>query len=263
MMEKNYNKFILWVSLLSVFAIMISQRNLSPEFIFPKCEINKPVQSELTFFIDDSVIYKGEIVGKLHEAVAMSNAILTNSCVPIIRSFKESQFVSMPKSVSSVSSLHSSLQEEVGHSKIAHLRSSPTKQYVVVLGDNHPLVTQQEIYGMTMMNLNDSFVVLSERFPITVLEHELGHLGWAMHEQPDTESGQFWINEQIFPDNRKKVKSYAGAYHCSNYGTVMSNATQVVPAYSSPLISNNGELCGHEMKGDNARVMQEYAESLR
>ncbi|CAH6817681.1 conserved hypothetical protein [Vibrio chagasii] len=248
---------------LVVFAIMISQRNVKPEFISPKCNISNPVQSELTFFIDDSVVYKGEIVGKLHEAVAMSNTILINSCIPIIRSFKESQFVSMPKSVSSVSSLHSSLQEEVGHSKIAHLRSSPIQQYVVVLGENHPLVTEQGIHGMTMMNLNDSFVVLSERFPITVLEHELGHLGWAMHEQPDTESGQFWVNEQIFPDNRKKAKPYAGAYHCSNYGTVMSNATQVVPAYSSPLISNNGELCGHEAKGDNARVMQEYAESLR
>ncbi|CAK2481772.1 hypothetical protein L3V35_24000 [Vibrio sp. L5-1] len=248
---------------LIVFAIMISQRNLSPELIFPKCEINKPVQSKITFYLDESVVYKSEIVGKLHEAVAMSNTILANSCVPIIRSFKESQFISMPKSVSSVSSLHSALQEEVGASEIDHLRSNPIEQYVVVLGENHPVVIAQEIHGMTMMNMNDSFIVLSERFPITVLEHEFGHLAWAMHEQPDTESGKFWVNEQVFPDNRKKVKPYAGAYHCSNYGTVMSYATQVVPAYSSPLISNNGEFCGHGVKGDNTRVMQEYAESLR
>ncbi|MDL5029143.1 hypothetical protein QR676_18040 [Vibrio sp. TMPB1044] len=248
---------------LIVFAIMISQRNLSPELIFPKCEINKPVQSKITFYLDESVVYKSEIVGKLHEAVAMSNTILANSCVPIIRSFKESQFISMPKSVSSVSSLHSALQEEVGASEIDHLRSNPIEQYVVVLGENHPVVIAQEIHGMTMMNMNDSFIVLSERFPITVLEHEFGHLAWAMHEQPDTESGKFWVNEQVFPDNRKKVKPYAGAYHCSNYGTVMSYATQVVPAYSSPLISNNGEFCGHGVKGDNTRVMQECAESLR
>ena len=262
-MNKSHKKFLIWGSLLSVFAIMISQRNLSPELIFPKCEINKPVQSKITFYIDESVVYKNEIVGKLHEAVAMSNTILANSCVPIIRSFKESRFISMPKSVSSVSSLHSALQEEVGASEIDHLRSNPIEQYVVVLGENHPVVLEQEIHGMTMMNMNDSFIVLSERFPVTVLEHEFGHLAWAMHEQPDTESGKFWINEQVFPGNRNKVKPYAGAYRCSNYGTVMSYATQVVPAYSSPLISNNGELCGHEVKGDNARVMQEYAESLR
>ncbi|CAK2889376.1 Peptidyl-Asp metalloendopeptidase [Vibrio crassostreae] len=256
-------KIFSYVVVLFVFAIMVSQRNLSPELIFPKCEINKSVQSKITFYIDESVVYKSEIVGKLHEAVAMSNTILANSCVPIIRSFKESQFISMPKSVSSVSSLHSALQEEVGASEIDHLRSNPIEQYVVVLGENHPVVIAQEIHGMTRMNMNDSFIVLSERFPITVLEHEFGHLAWAMHEQPETESGKFWVNEQVFPGNRKKVKPYAGAYHCSNYGTVMSYATQVVPAYSSPLISNNGEFCGHGVKGDNTRVMQEYAESLR
>ncbi|MEZ8996302.1 MULTISPECIES: hypothetical protein [unclassified Vibrio] len=58
---------------LFVFAIMVSQRNLSPELIFPKCEINKSVQSKITFYIDESVVYKSEIVGKLHEAVAMSH----------------------------------------------------------------------------------------------------------------------------------------------------------------------------------------------
>lgn len=43
---------------LVVFALMISQRNVKPEFIFPKCNISNPIQSELTFFIDDSLFIK-------------------------------------------------------------------------------------------------------------------------------------------------------------------------------------------------------------
>ncbi|GAL31059.1 hypothetical protein JCM19239_2727 [Vibrio variabilis] len=57
-----------------------------------------------------------------------------------------------------------------------------------------------------MMNVNDSFVVLDEEFPLHVLEHELGHLAWAMHERTDTKHADFWVNEQVFPNNRDKVK---------------------------------------------------------
>ncbi|GAL31060.1 hypothetical protein JCM19239_2728 [Vibrio variabilis] len=43
----------------------------------------------------------------------------------------------------------------------------------------------------------------------------------------------------------------------------MTYSEKIVPAYSSPEITNNGETCGEDGFADNARVMREYAQSLR
>ncbi|HDY8226382.1 hypothetical protein [Vibrio vulnificus] len=250
-------------SIIIVIIIMLSQRNTKPSFNFPECEEEIIINSNITFYIDNNIDNKEELKRRLQEAVNMSNTILSNSCIPITRVFKESHSVSISHDRMSISSVHSDLKQAVGSSKINSFLDDPKEQYVLVLSDNHPLVIKEGINGMTMVNLNDSFVLLAESFPIAVLEHELGHLGWAMHERPNSESGDFWIIEQVFAKNRSKVKPYSGAFHCSNYGTVMSYSEKVVPAYSSPLVSNNGEPCGNEEYADNARVMREYAKTLQ
>ncbi|MEZ8236616.1 hypothetical protein AB6C62_24285 [Vibrio splendidus] len=260
---KNNKRNLTLASIVIVIIIMLSQRNTKPNFNFPECEDEISVNSNVTFYIDDSVSSKEGLKGRLQEAVKMSNTILSNSCIPITRVFKESHSVSISHDSMSISTVHSDLKQAIGFSKINSFLDDPKEQYVLVLNDSHPLVIEEEINGMTMVNLNDSFVLLAESFPITVLEHELGHLGWAMHERPNSESGNFWIIEQVFAENRSKVKPYSGAFHCSNYGTVMSYSEKVVPAYSSPLISNNGEPCGNEEYADNARVMREYAKTLQ
>ncbi|WP_084659637.1 hypothetical protein [Vibrio sonorensis] len=251
------------ISIIIVILIMMSQRSTKPKFDFPECEEEISVNSNITFYIDDNISNGRELIGRLQEAVKMSNTILSNSCIPITRVFKESNSVSISHDIMSISAMHSDLKQTIGSSKINSFLDDPKEQYVLVLSDNHPLIIEEEISGMTMVNLNDSFVLLAESFPITVLEHELGHLGWAMHERPKSESGNFWIIEQVFAENRSKVKPYSGAFHCSNYGTVMSYSEKVVPAYSSPHVSNNGEPCGNEEYADNARVMREYAKTLQ
>lgn len=260
---KKTKRNLTLVSLIIIVITMLSQRSTKPNFTFPECEEEISVNSNATFYIDNRIINKEELKGRLQEAVKMSNTILSNSCIPITRVFKESHSVSISHDSMSISSVHSDLKQTIGPSKINSFLDDPKEQYVLVLSDNHPLIIEEEINGMTMVNLNDSFVLLAESFPITVLEHEFGHLGWAMHERSNSESGYFWVIEQVFAKNRSKVKPYSGAFNCSNYGTVMSYSEKVVPAYSSPLLSNNGDPCGNEEYADNARVMREYAKTLQ
>ncbi|TFH90140.1 hypothetical protein [Vibrio ouci] len=259
----RYHKAGIWLCLLMVIAIMISQRNVSPNFSFPKCEIDTPAEMSITFYVDADIKRKSELKGKLTKAIQLSNEILGNSCVSLTRKIEEIQYIEISRDLESAASLHKELETIVGKDEIAVLRGSPLHQYVLILNENHSFTANEEIYGITMMNINDSFVILDENFPLVVLEHELGHLGWAMHDRKESDDAEFWISEQVFPENRYKVKPYAGGFFCSGYGTVMTYSEKIIPAYSSPEITNNGEACGKEGFADNARVMREYALSLR
>ncbi len=259
----NYKKAGVFLSVLIVVGILFSQRSVNPDFSFPRCTLSNPVETSITFYVDENVKWKSELTGKISAAVQLSNKILHNSCVNLTRKTAEVRYIPVTNTLRSAASLHKELEKSVGESKISALRNSPLQQYVLILNNSHSFIMSEGIYGTTMMNLNDSFVILDEDFPLAVLEHELGHLAWAMHEREDNDHASFWINEQFSPENEDKVKPYAGGFKCLGYGTVMTYSDKIVPAYSSPEITNHGEPCGIEGFADNARVMQEYAQSLR
>ncbi|OLQ91859.1 hypothetical protein BIY21_12650 [Vibrio ponticus] len=239
-------------SLLSVIALFVIGKRSGEELSLPTCQIDQTVETPIHFF-------KGNSIGveRLEEFIDYSNQVLANSCVPMKRVLASVNLID-PKvfaDIDEIGQLHRQLVE-LESEKIQPIQTIGS-YYVLVLDDEHPFV-QSGWSGEAHGNFSQSFALLASDAELHILEHELGHLAWAWHNDEPLH----WLKGQLLPEHHKYIKPYARGSLCQDAGTVMTYAEKSLPIYSSPEIKYFGTACGDKETADNARHMREFAQSL-
>lgn len=248
-MKKN---IVVGCTLLGVVALFFVGKRSGEELSLAACDLSRKVETPVHFFTDDSISES-----KINEFIDYSNLVLENSCVPMQRTLSGITRLDLTDFEGGGSGkLHHQLAQAVGDTVLEPLRREGS-YYVLVLPEEHPF-SQDGSAGTAHVNFSRSFLVLSSDAEVHVLEHELGHLAWAWHN----DTPEHWLKGQLLPENHKFIKPYAFGALCREAGTVMTYAEKVLPAYSSPDIAYYGKACGDEEKADNARHMREFAQSL-
>ena len=249
LMKKN---FVVGCTLLGVVALFFVGKRTGEELSLAACELNEKVETPVHFFTDDSISES-----KINEFIDYSNLVLENSCVPMQRTLSGITKLDLTdfEGVDS-GKLHQQLAQTVGDSVLEPLQREGS-YYVLVLPKEHPF-SQDGTAGTAHVNFSRSFAVLSSDAEVNILEHELGHLAWAWHN----DTPEHWLKGQLLSENHRFIKSYAFGALCHEAGTVMTYAEKVLPVYSSPDIEYYGKACGDGERADNARHMREFAQSL-
>ncbi|WP_260261920.1 hypothetical protein [Vibrio intestinalis] len=234
--------------------------------MLPKCTLNNTVSTSITFYVDEKIKQKTSINAvhdRIVDAINYANLVLSNSCVPMTRTLEKIEWVRLPDQLAVDSdTLHQQLLEAVGEKRINQMRRDKTAYYGLVLEKQHNYVLGN-ISASEHVNFNGSFFILAEDAPLNTLEHELGHIAWAMHaDTQPVASLDKWVKSKIPYEYHHKIKSYAKGFLCKGAGTVMSFSEVSLPVYSSPEIEYDGATCGDIKHGDNARQMREYALGL-
>ncbi|WP_194435627.1 hypothetical protein [Vibrio fluminensis] len=245
-------KILVACSLLSVVALFFIGKRSGEELSFQQCEFEQIVETPVHFFITQSTR-----VEKLEKHIDYSNLILANSCVPMKRTLASVSYVDANAfaDLDDIGKLHRKLVS-LEEGKIQSLQQLGS-YYVLVLENEHPFV-QSGWSGRAHGNFSQSFVLLAANAEEHILEHELGHLAWAWHNDEPIH----WLKGQLLPEFHQYIKPYARGALCQDAGTVMTYAEKVLPIYSSPEIDYFGTACGDEETADNARLMREFAQSL-
>ena len=239
-------------TLLGVVALFFVGKRSGEELSLAACELTKKVETPVHFFTDDSI---SESI--INEFIDYSNLVLENSCVPMQRTLSGITRLDLADFEEGGSGkLHNQLAQAVGDSVLEPLQREGS-YYALVLPKDHPF-SKDGSAGTAHVNFSRSFLVLSSDAELHVLEHELGHLAWAWHN----DTPEYWLKGQLLSENHKFIKPYAFGALCREAGTVMTYAEKVLPVYSSPDIEYYGKACGDEDKADNARHMREFAQSL-
>ncbi|MCU8225670.1 hypothetical protein M2G99_21585, partial [Vibrio vulnificus] len=238
--------------MLGVVALFFVGKRSGEELSLAACDLTEKVETPVHFFMDDSISES-----KITEFIDYSNLVLENSCVPMKRTLSGITRLNLAGFEDGGSGkLHHQLAQAVGDS-VLELLQREGSYYVLVLPKEHPF-SQDGSAGTAHVNFSRSFLVLSSDAEVHVLEHELGHLAWAWHN----DTPEYWLKGQLLSENHKFIKPYAFGALCREAGTVMTYAEKVLPVYSSPDIEYYGKACGDEEKADNARHMREFAQSL-
>jgi len=261
-------KGILFFFVFLVMLMSVGIRNRDG-LVLADCPVEEQALTEVTFFIDGVAAKRTgaeELESQLSGYLDYSNTVLKNSCVPIQRKLGAIRVVSMEGALSLNSlDVYQALIDQVGRSVIEKLNANLGSYYVLVLDSSHEYFSD-EIAGVAEIYLNNSYAVMSSDASVNVLEHELGHLAWAMHE--DTypfATLDDYIKYQIPKDKLHNIRPYAKGFICERAGgsgTIMSLAENTLPIYSSPEITFNGKACGEANKANNVRLLREYAKSL-
>jgi len=234
----------------------------------PQCKKEKPVETIVDFFISESVWSSYSVMDineRINSAINSANLILKNTCIPMRRRLGDIYQVDMTlKSFfePEVDDYHNKLIHEM-ESTIAEYNHTQLNRYYAVVVDDLP----NNILGVTDPHQFPQFLILSIRADNYTLEHELGHLAYAWHDD-DSWGSKLTVNlEKNTPEeNKDKLHSYARGYNCGKHRTIMSqksNYNNQLPIYSSPEIFYGDEACGDPKYGDNARQLREYAYQLR
>lgn len=158
--------------------------------------------------------------------------------------------------------VYQGLVRQVGKPALERLHAQPNHFYGVMLGKNDRYF--DDFSGEAAVELNDRMFVIADDADDDTVEHELGHLAWAQHQELTWFSYlSLRLNRTTSDENQHQLKLYARGYSCSGEGTVMSYHDLRLPIYSSPDIDYRGNVCGDANKADNARVMRDYARALR
>ncbi|UTV29538.1 hypothetical protein [Photobacterium atrarenae] len=244
------------------YPIEVDQRGLE----LPPCADEPVVITPIHFFVSEGVLKDqtmDEVQFRLHDAIQTSNEILTNSCVPMRRKLGEIQVVDFTQEVMwMIEHVYQGLARQVGKPALERLHAQPNHFYGVMLGKSDRYF--DDFSGEAAVELNDRMFVIAHDADDDTVEHELGHLAWAQHQE------LIWfsylslrLNRTTSEANQNKLKPYARGYSCSGEGTVMSYHDLRLPIYSSPDIDYRGNVCGDANKADNARIMRDYAQALR
>ncbi|NOI25526.1 hypothetical protein [Vibrio mediterranei] len=250
---------------MGILALFYSLHTFASELELPTCEMENKLVTPITFFAPESLReeYEDSAVKFVIEGmVSKSNEILDNSCIPIQRELKEIIYVSgfdteIFQDIYAAGNYIDYYYED----KVSQIQHSHSEFYGLVVSTTYSDF-ELEYCGATDVSANDRFFVVDMHCPKMVLEHELGHLAWAMHDM-DTLAEQglslYELDDVVPFYDRDKVKSYAFAYQCGGKGTVMSYAEEYIPVYSSPDIKHNGVVCGDPDFANNAKVLRDYA----
>ncbi|MBD0785582.1 hypothetical protein HUO09_04470 [Vibrio sp. Y2-5] len=251
-MENKKNKKLLVVgSLFIVVVLFFVGKRGGKELSLPVCEPISKVYTPVHFFVDDSISSL-----RIEEFIDYSNLVLENSCIPIRRTLTGITKLDLTGFKSEDSGkLHQQLVLKVGNATLEPLQKTGS-YYVLVLPKEFPF--SQNSAGVAHVNFSRSFLVLSSDAEPHVLEHELGHLAWAWHDNTPIH----WLKGQLLTEHHKQIKPYAFGAQCDEAGTVMTNAEKSLPVYSSPNVKYYGKSCGNAETADNARHMREFAQSL-
>ncbi len=239
-------------SLLGVCALFYMGKRDGEELSLPQCDMPQLVDTPVHFFTDSSISK-----ARIEQLIDYSNLVLANSCIPMKRTLSGITSVDATDFESaSIGKLHRELVSSVGASKLEPMQRVGS-YYVLVLPKEHPF-SSEGTSGTAHVNFSRSFLVLSSDADTHLLEHELGHLAWAWHnDTPD-----YWLKGQLLSDHHKQIKAYSRGALCREAGTVMTYAETQIPVYSSPKIKYYGKTCGDEKVADNARHMREFAMSI-
>lgn len=234
----------------------------------PQCTQEEKVETWVQFVFDYSILSDFNIEAleaRIEEDLALSNLILSNSCIPMIRKSAGYEFFDA-HSTKPADMLSSHYELNLQHSSLLERAYQEPNFYVVlVLSEGNSYFDFEYKVAETWADLFPNFVVSDVRAAPFVLEHELGHLAWAMHDVK-TLSSQLQgrtLNAITTEDNKSQIKCYAHAALCGDSGTIMSYAENILPVYSSPNITYQGQVCGDVEIADNVRVLTDYARALR
>lgn len=245
-------KWLVVGTLLGVVALFFVGKREGEQLFLPQCDLSPSVETPVHFFSDDSISE-----ARIQQLIDYSNLVLKNSCVPITRTLSGITKLDMGQfSNGNEGNLHKQLIASVGAEVIKPMQRKGY-YYVLVVPKQHAL-SLEGTAGLAHVNFSQSFAILSADADVHVLEHELGHLAWAWHnDTPD-----YWLKGQLLEQYHQFIKPYARGALCRDAGTVMTYADNQLPIYSSPQIKHYGTQCGDEERADNARLMREFAQSL-
>lgn len=273
-MKLNVVMACLLMAVVSVATVFYLQPLIDGKLITPKCSEEETVTTWLNFYFDERTLdylYVEEIEAYVDRSIQFSNKTLQNSCIPMERKKASIEFVDLSGyTIFDFSTANYALEQVLGEYIMASYEESPDQFYILV---TPPLVTNESgeegmvTLGSAWVDIKPQFVVMDLRFSDNVLEHELGHLAWAQHDIKTFDRQEkeelFPVRESIAMWDFPKLKSYAYGALCGDAGSVMSYEEKVLPIYSSPNITYQGEVCGNRKSADNARLLTEYARVLR
>ncbi len=232
-----------------------------------ECKTEPKLETVVNFVVSDSTLEyrtKEEMAQKLEQAIARSNWILSNSCIPMNRKLGEITYLEISShSIKQIDQLINDIQRNLGSQYIENIRSKPNHYYGLVLTDKDGFYNDGFI-GATDVELDPQFFTIHHDADEYTVEHELGHLAWAWHDDISyNDALTDRLNDSTKPINKSKINMYARGATCGDAGTVMAYSFKRIPIYSSPTIFYQGEACGDAKTADNARQLREYARSMR
>lgn len=240
----------------------------APKLELPQCPQEEKVETWVQFVFDYSILSDFDIEAleaRIEEDLAFSNLILSNSCIPMVRKSAGYEFFDA-RNAKPADMLSSHYELNLQHRNLLERAYQEPNFYVVlVLSEDNSYFDFEYKIAETWVDLFPNFVVSDVRAAPLALEHELGHLAWAQHDLK-TLSSQLQsrtLNSMTTEDNQSQIKRYAHAALCGDSGTIMSYSDNLLPVYSSPNITYQGQVCGDVETADNARRLTEYARALR
>ncbi|MGD8117940.1 hypothetical protein [Vibrio sp. TRT 29B02] len=229
----------------------------------PDCPNSPKLETEIYFYIDKSVLneYSEKFVNsKINTWVNYSNLTLENSCIPIERKVTKVEYTSnIDSSLFQDVDAAKSLVNYHSKSEIPETNSSGVPIFKAILFSNAADSFKSQWCGVASATSN--YFVIGLNCYDSAMEHEIGHLSGANHDMKTVleYSPKFDVDSFVNYTFPNKNKRYSFGATCSSRGTVMSYEKDIIPAYSSPDISVDGQVCGDELTANNAKVLRDFA----
>lgn len=232
-----------------------------------ECAVEPKLETVVNFLVSNSTLEyrtKEEMAQKLEQAITRSNWILSNSCIPMSRKLGDITYLEMSShNMDQMFQLINDIERKLGQQYIENIRSKPNHYYGLVLTYKDGFYNSGFI-GATDVELDPQFFTIHHEADEYTVEHELGHLAWAWHDDTSyNDALTDRLHDGTKPVNQSKINSYARGATCGDAGTVMAYSFKRIPIYSSPAIFYQGEACGDAKTADNARQLREYARNMR
>ncbi|USD66691.1 hypothetical protein J4N39_10100 [Vibrio sp. SCSIO 43136] len=241
------------------------------ELELPECAVEELVETRVKFIFDYAILSEltiEELELRIAKDLEYANLTLSNSCIPMRRVSDGYDFVNFANSTpGNMASAHYELSQHFP--QLMDRTFEELDQYVVLtLSRENSYFDIETKIAETWVDLLPNFVVSDISAAEMVLEHEFGHLAWARHDLSTAKSQLEASELDSYQDittvqGQDKLKPYAHGATCGDAGTIMSYQAKVLPIYSSPKITYQGEVCGDAMTADNARLLTEYARTLK
>ncbi|MFL0933990.1 hypothetical protein ACJO14_23965 [Vibrio parahaemolyticus] len=229
----------------------------------PDCHNYPKLETEIYFYVDDNVldVYSKKFVdSKINTWVDYSNLTLENSCIPITRKVTKVEYLPYIDSAwfQDIDVAKNLLKYHSAY-EIPETNSSGVPIFKAILFSNAADSFKSQWCGVASGNAN--YFVIGLNCYDSTLEHEIGHLSGANHDMKTVleYSPKFDVDTFIKNTFPHKNERYSFGATCSNRGTVMTYEKDIIPAYSSPDISVDGEVCGNELSANNAQVLRNFA----